>query len=108
MEKLGESISLTSRYHLQANGQVERANQEIRSFLRTFCANRLEDWAQFLPWVEYAPNYLQYSATEITSFQCILGYQPPLFLWITNPAVHQLLTTGSGEVGRYGKQHTNT
>lgn len=32
MEKLGVAISLISGYHSQANGQVERANQETGQF----------------------------------------------------------------------------
>lgn len=38
MEKLGVTLSLTFRYHQQANGQVERVNQEGGKFLRTFYA----------------------------------------------------------------------
>lgn len=57
MEKLRVSISLTSGYHPQASGQVERANQEVRHFVYTFCANNQEDWAQFLSWAKYVQNF---------------------------------------------------
>lgn len=52
MEKLGITVSLTSGYHPQANGQMERMNQEI-GYLRTYCQDNENDWVRFLPWVEY-------------------------------------------------------
>lgn len=48
VEKLGTTV--TSGYHPQLNGQVERANQEEGQFLQTFCANKQKDWARFLLW----------------------------------------------------------
>ncbi|KAL0186579.1 hypothetical protein M9458_018249, partial [Cirrhinus mrigala] len=38
--QLGVNVSLTSGYHPQANGQVERLNQELTRFLRTYCQSR--------------------------------------------------------------------
>ena len=35
MEKLGVTVSLTSGYRPQSNGQVERINQELGRFLRS-------------------------------------------------------------------------
>lgn len=58
MEKLGATVSLTSGYHPQANGQTERMNQEIGRYLRTYCQDNQNDWVHFLPWVEYAQNSL--------------------------------------------------
>lgn len=49
MKKLGVSVSLTSGYHPQVNGQVERANWEIGHFLHTFYINNQEDWATIPP-----------------------------------------------------------
>ncbi|KAL2088012.1 hypothetical protein ACEWY4_016840 [Coilia grayii] len=36
-------------------------------------------WASRLVWVEYAHNTLTCSATRMSPFQCVYGYQPPLF-----------------------------
>jgi hypothetical protein len=37
MERLGVSISLTSGFHPESNGQVERVNQDVGRFLRSYC-----------------------------------------------------------------------
>uniref|UniRef100_A0A3B3BMY4 Gypsy retrotransposon integrase-like protein 1 n=1 Tax=Oryzias melastigma TaxID=30732 RepID=A0A3B3BMY4_ORYME len=64
---LGITISLTSGYHPESNGQAERMNQEVFRFLRTYCHQRQEDsWSG--------------------PFQCILGFQPPFFPWAGGPS----------------------
>ncbi|KAI2651009.1 Transposon Tf2-6 polyprotein [Labeo rohita] len=78
---LGVNVSLTSGYHPQANGQAERLNQELTRFLRSYCQDHQEDWSRYLFWAEYAQNSLFKPATNLTPFQCTLGFQPPLFPW---------------------------
>ncbi|KAL0187596.1 hypothetical protein M9458_014695, partial [Cirrhinus mrigala] len=83
---LGVNMSLTSGYHPQANGQVERLNQELTRFLHSYCHDRQEDWSRYLFWAEYAQNSLRKPTTHLTPFQCILGFQPPLFPWSREPS----------------------
>ncbi|KAK1795735.1 hypothetical protein P4O66_001218 [Electrophorus voltai] len=40
----------------QANGQIERVNQELGKFLRLYCKQHPETWTAYLSWVEYAQN----------------------------------------------------
>uniref|UniRef100_A0A8C8JB11 Uncharacterized protein n=1 Tax=Oncorhynchus tshawytscha TaxID=74940 RepID=A0A8C8JB11_ONCTS len=40
MERLVVSISLTSGFHPEINGQVERANQDVGRFLQSYCQAR--------------------------------------------------------------------
>ena len=86
MERLGISVSLSSGYHPQTNGQCERTNQELGKFLRVYCHDNQSDWATYLPLAEIAQNSLTSSTTALTPFQCVLGYQPPLMPWTAQPS----------------------
>lgn len=55
---LNVTVSLTSGYHPQTNGQTERKIQDISRFLRTFCHQNQNLWNRYIIWAEYAQNSL--------------------------------------------------
>lgn len=76
---LGASVSLSSGFHPQSNGQTERANQLLETVLRCLASQNPSTWSQQLPWAEYSINSLTSSSSGLSPFECCLGYQPPLF-----------------------------
>uniref|UniRef100_A0AAQ4P737 Integrase catalytic domain-containing protein n=1 Tax=Gasterosteus aculeatus aculeatus TaxID=481459 RepID=A0AAQ4P737_GASAC len=66
---LGASVSLSSGFHPQSNGQTERANQDLEASLRCVAAQHPSSWAKPLPWIEYAQNSLTTSATGLSPFE---------------------------------------
>jgi len=73
---LGIDSGLTTAYHPQANGQTERMNKEVESYLRLFCGKRQDDWVDLLPTAEFVINSRLNSSTGHTPFELVYGYHP--------------------------------
>ena len=54
---LGYSLSLSTAYHPQTDGETERVNQELEVYLRIFCQNDPFSWADHLPTAEFTHNH---------------------------------------------------
>jgi transposase InsO family protein len=67
---LGIDAGLTTAYHPQANGQVERKNQEVEAYLRLFIDKRQDDWVDLLPTAEFVINSRLNSAMGILPLSC--------------------------------------
>ncbi len=101
------TVSLSSGYHPQTNGQTERRIQELGRYLRSYCHDDQHSWSRYLPWAEYAQNSLRQNTTGLTPFQCILGYQPRSSPGRESPRRFQLWTTGSERARECGTRLTS-
>lgn len=75
---IGSSISMSSGFHPQSNGQTERVNQDIEKTLRCLVADNQSTWSSRLIWAEFAHNTLYHSSLGISPFECLYG-SPPVF-----------------------------
>ncbi|KAI3375256.1 hypothetical protein L3Q82_021763 [Scortum barcoo] len=73
---LGATVSLSSGYHPESNGQTDR---ELETCLRCLVAQNQTTWSDHLMWIEYAHNALPTAASGLSPFYVVYGYQPPLF-----------------------------
>ncbi len=76
---LGATVSLSSGFHPQTNGQSERLNQELETGLRITASQNPDTWSQKLVWVEFAQNTLPSASTGLSPFHIVHGHQPSLF-----------------------------
>ncbi|CAJ0953556.1 unnamed protein product [Ranitomeya imitator] len=74
--KMGIDLSFSSAFHPQTNGQTERTNQTLETYLRCFVSADQGDWVTFLPLAEFALNNRASSATLVSPFFCNSGFHP--------------------------------
>jgi len=73
---LGIQTKLSTAYHPQTNGQMERINQELEQYLRVFIDHRQEQWPDWLGIVEFAYNNKIHAATKILLFKANYSQDP--------------------------------
>ena len=62
------TLSTTTAYHPQADGQTEGVNQELEQYLQVFINEWQDDWDELLPMVEFQYNNHVHSGTQQTPF----------------------------------------
>jgi len=65
---LGIKMKLSTVFHPQTDGQMERMNQELEQYLRFFIEHRQKDWPEWLAAAEFAVNNKVHMATKVSSF----------------------------------------
>jgi len=80
MRELNEMLEIKSKlstaFHPQTNGQIERINQELEQYLRIFIDHRQEQWPEWLGTAEFAYNNKAHSSTRTLPFKANYGQDP--------------------------------
>lgn len=66
-------LRLSTAFHPQTDGQTERQNQELESFLRMYANYQQDNWVQLLPLAEYAYNSKKHAAHGQTPIRVAYG-----------------------------------
>ena len=73
---LGIESKLSTAFHSQTNGQMERINQELEQYLRIFIDHKQEQWPNWLGTVEFSYNNKAHSSTKMSPFKANYGQDP--------------------------------
>ncbi|CAF0825482.1 unnamed protein product [Adineta steineri] len=84
---LGCHHTLSTAYHPQTNGQVERWNATMRPQLNKLASQQPADWDKYLSAVVSAYNNGEHDTTGITPFELMFGRNPSMVFDPTKPMV---------------------
>ena len=104
---LGTKRQLSTAYHPQTDGQMERINQEIGMFLRHYMNYQQDDWMNWLATVEFQYNDKKHAATGRTPFKLNFGrhsWKGDLMVQMEIPQVEEFMK----ELQKSWEQATNT
>ena len=70
---------LSTAFHPQTDGQTERQNQELETYLRIYMNYQQDNWVDLLPYAEYAYNSKTHSAHGESPIKVAYGLDPKGF-----------------------------
>jgi transposase InsO family protein len=72
----GTDLRMSSAYHPQTDGQTERVNQCMETYLRCFVHSCPRQWSRWLSMAEYWYNTSFHSALGRSPFEVLYGFPP--------------------------------
>jgi hypothetical protein len=76
--KIDQNLSMA--YHLQTDGQSERANQRVEQYLQIYGNEEQNDWADLLLLAQFTHNAWPNESTGQTPFNLLIGHMPTLVI----------------------------
>jgi hypothetical protein len=66
--------NLSTAYHPSTDGVTERVIQTLKQYLRNFIEYQQSDWADYIPFAEFAYNNSMHSSIQMSPFRANYGY----------------------------------
>ncbi|KAL8140678.1 hypothetical protein V2J09_006699 [Rumex salicifolius] len=76
---LGTSLSMSTVYHPQSDGQTEHVNKCLEAYLHAMTVAKPKQWLRWLSLEEWWYNTNYHTTLKMSPFQILYGY-PPLQL----------------------------
>src|SRR5688500_17228614 len=76
---IGTKRKLSTAYHPQTDGQTERTNRTMKTYLRIYSNQNQDNWVTLLPMAQMAYNNKKSERTKQTPFYANHGRHPNLF-----------------------------
>ena len=83
----GIKQNLSTAFHPRTDGQSERMNQWVETYLRQFVNARQNNWSTLLPMAEFAHNSWPHEQTKHTPHELITGINPTASFTIPEDSV---------------------
>jgi len=85
--QLGIKLQMSTAYHPQSDGQAEKANATLETFLKAYILQLKspEQWSWLLPLGEFTYNVAKHKAIGMSPFEADIGYIPRLPLNLLAP-----------------------
>ena len=79
---------MSTAYHPQSDGQAEKANATLETFLKAYIAQLPlpEQWTRLLPLAEFTYNTAKHKSISMSPFEADIGYIPRLPLDLLAPS----------------------
>lgn len=76
LRSIGSKTTMSTAYHPQTDGQTERVNQEVETYVRIFCDYNQANWADLIAHAEFAYNNRAHASTKQSPFYLNYGTHP--------------------------------
>ncbi|KAL4325890.1 hypothetical protein GQ457_11G026160 [Hibiscus cannabinus] len=72
----GTKLMFSTTCHPQTNGQTEIVNCVLSTLSRSIIKKNIKTWEDCLPHVEFAYNHVVHSATKMSPYEVVYGFNP--------------------------------